>query len=132
MSIQSRRRSVLAAVTVLVLAAAGPVWAAARIQNVEGSPIPAGLSAEQIDKAMKAGGATRGWIVKSMGAGHLEATIFVRSHMAQVDIRYADGSYSITYKDSQNLGYANGKIHRNYNKWVQNLNMDIQRAFAML
>ena len=74
----------------------------------------------------------RGWIVKKIEPGQLEATIYVRSHMAQVTIDYTASGYSIRYKDSTNLGYKDGKIHRNYNKWVQNLNMDIQRAFAML
>ncbi len=126
------RRSILTLSAVILLAQSTAVWAARAIQDVQGSPIPAGLSDKQIQGAIVSGGQTRGWVVKRVGAGHMEATLFVRSHMAKVDIRYADGNYSITYKDSQNLGYANGKIHRNYNKWVQNLNMDIQRAFAML
>ncbi|TOP12853.1 hypothetical protein CGH23_04310, partial [Vibrio parahaemolyticus] len=27
---------------------------------------------------------------------------------------------------------SDGKIHRNYNRWVNNLNVDIQRALALL
>ena len=78
------------------------------------------------------GGKARGWIVKEIGPGHARATIYVRSHMAKVDIRFDQTVYSIVYHSSDNLGYANGRIHKNYNKWVQNLNMDIQRAFAMM
>ena len=107
-------------------------WAARDIQNIEGSTIPAGLSDRQIQAAMVSGGQTRGWIVKAVRRGHMEATLFVRSHMAKVDITYAAKGYSIHYRDSKNLGYADGKIHRNYNKWVQNLDMDIQRALALL
>jgi len=110
----------------------GAVYAAAMVENIEGSPIPGGLSDEQIVKAIQQGGATRGWIVKKVSSGHLEATIFVRSHMAKVDINYDAAAYAIRYNSSENLGYKDGRIHRNYNKWVKNLNMDIQRAFAML
>ena len=109
-----------------------PAYAAKAIENVESSPIPGGLSDAQIVKAMQNGGATRGWIVKQVEPGHVVATIYVRSHMAKVDIIYDAAAYSIRYNDSENLGYKDGKIHRNYNKWVLNLNMDIQRAFAML
>ena len=107
-------------------------YAASQIENVEGSPIPDGLSDEQIVKTMQTGGMVRGWIIKQLEPGHLEATIYVRSHMAKVDIHYDAAAYSILYNDSEDLGYKNGKIHRNYNKWVKNLDMDIQRAFAML
>ncbi len=106
--------------------------AASEIENVEGSPIPSSLNDEQIVKTMQTGGMVRGWIIKQLEPGHLEATIYVRSHMAKVDITYDAAAYSIRYNDSENLGYKNGKIHRNYNKWVKNLDMDIQRAFAML
>ncbi len=116
----------------MALLLAGNAHAAKPIENVEGSSIPAGLSDEQIAKTIQRGGAARGWVIKKVAAGHLEATIFVRSHMAKVDINYSNDSYSIRYNDSENLGYKNGKIHRNYNKWVKTLNMDIQREFAML
>ncbi len=110
----------------------GAAYAAKMVENVEGSPIPGGLSDAQIVKVIQEGGATRGWIVKKVEAGHLEATIYVRSHMGKVDIMYDAAAYAIRYNSSENLGYKNGKIHRNYNKWVNNLNMDIQRALAML
>ena len=126
------RRMLLSAGVFFLLLHPASVWAGRPIVDVEGSPIPAGLSDKQIQTAMKSGGETRGWIVKTVADGQMEATLFVRSHMAKVDIYYGNGEYAIRYKDSENLGYKNGKIHRNYNKWVQNLNMDIQRAFAML
>jgi hypothetical protein len=125
------KRYFLVLVAVLLMTQASWVLAAKPIENIEGSRIPAGLTDEQIQAAMVTGGKIRGWIVKPVDSGHMEATLFVRSHMAKVDIRYDANTYSITYKDSENLGYENGKIHRNYNKWIANLNMDIQRAFAL-
>ena len=129
------KRTFIGAVLALVtstLLLSSPAYAAKAIENIEASPIPSGLSDAQIVKAMQNGGATRGWIVKQVEPGHVEATIYVRSHMAKVDIMYDAAAYSIRYNNSENLGYKDGKIHRNYNKWVNNLNMDIQRAFAML
>ena len=105
---------------------------AAKLVNVVGSPIPGGLSDAQIVTAIQAGGKTRGWVVKKLARGHLEATLFVRSHIAKVDINYDGEQYSITYKDSTNLKYKDGKIHRNYNSWVKNLDTDIQREMAMI
>ena len=98
------------------------------VQNMENVPITTtqDLSMMDIERAIVNGGKVRGWQSRIIEPGHIEATIHVRKHMAKVDIHYTTESYSITYKDSEALKYKNGKIHRNYNKWVQNLNNDIQ------
>ncbi|MEA1136039.1 hypothetical protein U8M49_27900, partial [Klebsiella pneumoniae] len=46
-------------------------------------------------------------------------------YYAAIDIRYTRNSYAITYRDSRDLGYKDGKIHRNYNRWVSMLDRDI-------
>jgi hypothetical protein len=46
--------------------------------------------------------------------------------MAEVRVNYTATSYSITYANSQNLRASGGKIHKNYNRWVNNLDKDIQ------
>ena len=59
----------------------------------------------------------------------IQAQINVRNrYYAEIDIRYTGTSYAITYRDSQELGYKNGKIHRNYNRWVSMLDRDIMAA----
>jgi hypothetical protein len=57
----------------------------------------------------------------------MQCTLYIRDHMAKVDIRYDTSVFSITYADSDNLKYnaEKNKIHRNYNSWVQNLRGDI-------
>ena len=40
--------------------------------------------------------------------------------------------YSITYKESTNLDYMNGQIHRNYNGWIENLDRDIRANLLSL
>jgi len=128
----TQRTFIVLAATVIALWGSAAVHAAAGVQDVEDSPLPPDLTDEQIQKVMVSAGLTRGWVVKAVGPGHMEAILHIRTHMAKVDITYDTSVYSIRYKDSENLGYKNGTIHRNYNKWVQNLNMDIQRTLVLL
>jgi hypothetical protein len=52
--------------------------------------------------------------------------------MAVVDVNYTPQTYSITYKDSSNLGYDGQSIHKNYNGWVQNLDKAIRAQLGAL
>jgi hypothetical protein len=72
----------------------------------------------------------RGWVPRVVQPGIIEARLTVRSHQALVEITYTDNSYAITYKDSENLDYSNGSIHRNYNRWVVNLSDTIQKEIS--
>jgi hypothetical protein len=102
------------------------------IHNVEKQAIVAGedLSMGQVETAIIRGGAYRDWSMRVVESGHIEGTLNLRSHEAIVDILYTTEDYSIVYKDSRDLGYEDGKIHRNYNKWIVNLNSDIQRELT--
>jgi hypothetical protein len=119
-----------AALLALLLALLLPSDADARtrtIQNVENAPIPAGLDMKAIGDAIIDGCSTRNWQASLVEAGHMQCTLYIRDHMAKVDIRYDTEAFSITYADSDNLKYdaEKNKIHRNYNSWVQNLRGDI-------
>ena len=119
----------LIACTSLFLAFASTnVLAAKAIQNIDSSPISSSrfLSIEEVERAIIEGCRVRGWQPSVIAPGQIEAVLYIRSHVARVDIPFTTESYSIFYKDSINLDYKNGKIHRNYNKWVLNLNKDIQ------
>ena len=98
------------------------------ILNIENSPITSTqpLSLLDVERAIIEGSRVRGWQPRVIEPGHIEAVLYIRSHTAKVDIHFDTKAYSITYKDSFNLDYKNGRIHRNYNKWVRNLNSDIQ------
>ncbi|MCL2916446.1 hypothetical protein L2725_22170 [Shewanella corallii] len=100
------------------------------VKNVQSAPVTFNLTLEQVKTAILQSGIDRGWVMKEVSPGVIRAEIFVRSHHAVVDIDYNDKSYSINYVTSDNLKYANGKIHRNYNRWVNNLDVDIKRALA--
>ena len=98
------------------------------ILNIENSPVNSTqeLTVDDVERAIIEGARVRGWQPRVVEPGHVEAVLYIRSHVATVDIYFGTTSYSITYKDSVNLDYKDGRIHRNYNKWVQNLNSDIQ------
>ena len=71
----------------------------------------------------------REWTVQRFGPQLVQAEITVRNqYYAAIDIRYTRNSYAITYRDSRDLGYKDGKIHRNYNRWVNNLVSNIMAA----
>lgn len=102
--------------------------AAAKVLNFENQPITATLSMAEISKAIIESGAGRGWKMKETAPGEITAKIIVRTHTATILVTYSPSSYSIVYQDSTNLKYKNGKIHRNYNKWIQFLKDDIDLA----
>lgn len=98
------------------------------VLNIENAPIEISgkHSSKDIKKAIIRAGAGLGWNMKPKKAGHIVGTLFLRKHVAIIDIKYKKKSYSITYKDSQKLDYDGTNIHKNYNSWVQNLNRQIQ------
>ena len=75
--------------------------------------------------AIDRGAARMGWIVKEQGPNSVLATLDLRTHHAVVEITYNTKSYSIAYKESNNLNYDGKSIHRNYNGWVHNLQNSI-------
>jgi hypothetical protein len=60
------------------------------------------------------------------GPGVIKGRLQSRDHSVDVRIPYTATSYSINYESSMNLKAADGKIHKNYNRWVNNLDHDIQ------
>ena len=104
------------------------------IMNIEDAPIEISEkhTSKDIKKAIIRAGAGLGWNMKSKKPGQIRGSLFLRDHVAIVDIRYTKKSYSITYKDSQNLNYDGTNIHKNYNSWVQNLSRRIQVQFSTI
>lgn len=87
---------------------------------------------DEIKKAIIRAGASLGWEMKPVSPGHVIGTLHLRSHTAVVDVTYNPQTYSIVYKDSVNLKYSGGQIHRNYNGWIQNLDRNIKAQLGML
>lgn len=57
----------------------------------------------------------------------MRATLKLRGHIAVMDIPYDEQRFSIRYVDSTNLNYDGTNIHPNFNFWVRNLELDIER-----
>lgn len=125
-----------AVVVFAVLAASPPAADAKKLAPVYNpEPIPVGkANAEQVRKAIRQALSKRGWAAKDQGPGHVVGTLSVRKHMAKVDIRFDGKTVRIKYKDSEELNYKKDGdaelIHPNYNKWVQNLENDINFALS--
>ncbi|QYJ74635.1 hypothetical protein [Shewanella sp. FJAT-52076] len=81
---------------------------------------------EKVEQSILTATRKRGWVSRVVEPGLIEAQISVRSHGANVLIPFNQHSYSIHYKDSANLDFDEGSIHRNYNKWVHNLSKSIR------
>ena len=89
-------------------------------------PADAQVSEEKMKTVIVNALQKREWTVQRLSPQLVQAEITVRGQFyAAIDIRYTRNSYAITYRDSRDLGYKDGKIHRNYNRWVNNLDSDI-------
>lgn len=87
-------------------------------------------SDSQMKTAILAAGRDRQWIMRPQQPGVISGHLMQRDHTADIRITYDANSYSINYVGSNNLLAAPGKIHRNYNRWVNNLDRDIQLHLA--
>ncbi|WP_391488783.1 hypothetical protein [Leclercia tamurae] len=88
--------------------------------------VSAGHTADQVRTAILKAGQKREWVMSENGPGVIKGRLQARDHFAEVKITYSATSYSINYENSLNLNAADGKIHKNYNRWVNNLDHDIQ------
>jgi hypothetical protein len=107
------------------------------IHNVLNAPIPRPVSGhqptmEEVSRAITAAGRRLGWTVAEERPGELTGWLKLRSHLAVVSIVHDTTTFSIAYRDSQNLLYAGDGIHRNYNNWIRNLERTIQTEISKL
>ena len=98
------------------------------------------MKLEDVTKSIIIAGNGLGWQMKKVKHGEINATLYLRDHVARVNIIYTTTSYSINYVDSTNLDYKasdpnhDGKavIHSNYNGWIQNLSRAINNQVYSL
>jgi hypothetical protein len=101
----------------------------APVMNVNQSVIGTHNDA-QIRQAILYAGLNRGWIMNQVSDGVIDGKILLRGHQANIRVTYNANSYQINYVSSSNMDAKDGKIHSNYNRWVANLNKDIQMELA--
>jgi hypothetical protein len=97
------------------------------IYNVSKHKIDHPQSSSKVYAAIKKSGNRLGWKISKIKPGVARGKLYLRSHMAIVNIYYNSRSYSIRYVNSKNLKYnaQNMTIHKNYNSWIQNLEREI-------
>jgi hypothetical protein len=106
------------------------------IYNVEKAPITTAdgksLTMQQVNTAIFRAGSRLGWQMQQEKPGRLSGRIALRTHSAVIDVEHDTKSYSIKYRDSQNLDAKDGMIHRNYNGWIQNLDKAIRTELSLI
>jgi hypothetical protein len=107
----------------------------APVRNIIESPVvtnKANPSMEEVRQAIVRAGTQLTWQMKPDRPGHIVCTLVLRTHVAVVDIDYSPKFYSIKYKDSTNLEYNAGTIHRNYNGWIDHLDKGIKAQLSTI
>ncbi len=92
------------------------------------------ITTKDVRNAIIKAGVNKGWAIRDISDGVLKGEITVRQHYAVIEITYSDKTYSIKYIDSSNLSYnpSVNTIHGNYNRWISNLDRDIQLNLSRL
>lgn len=110
----------------------------AGIENLSGRPATSydgsSLTLEQVEQAILTGMAVRGWRPRTRQPGLITAELNLRQHQAVIEIPYDHTQYAIRYVSSDNMDESKSgeRIHRNYNRWVRNLDADIQKKLTLM
>jgi hypothetical protein len=88
----------------------------------------ADLSIEDSLKAIHKGAARRNWDVQEVGPGEALATFRFWDHIAVVRITYDESVFSISLVSSDRLLQKDGKIHKNFNRWIESLAASISKS----
>jgi len=114
----------------LLLAWAAPSWGA-DLHDPDPVAIPAGMSGENVVKAIKNAMVVQAWALDNEAPGHIVASFSPNDHVARVTISYDEKEVRVAYLDSVNPNFkeedGQREIHRNYNKWVEALAQQIGR-----
>ena len=92
----------------------------------QGLPPEREYSQVQVQQAIISALEARQWRVGRVEPTQIYASISVRQrHHASIVIDYSPIDFKIRYRSSQGLDYEDGTIHRNYNRWVNNLRAEV-------
>jgi hypothetical protein len=125
-----KRLLLIAPVLLLLVACAKPIYNVDKAAFVTGSGSTPSLA--EVRGAIIAAATSKGWTVQDIDPTHLKVTLNIREHMAQVVVEYSANFFSITYLDSVNLGHDGNNIHRNYNRWIRNMEVRIKERIVAL
>ena len=99
--------------------------------------VPAGLTAVQVAKGVRAALIGRGWTVTGQQDGSVSASLSRNEWVAKIRVDYTTAQVQIRYVDSINLKYKVKRdgtrlIHSNYMGWMQYLSGDIGRNLELI
>ena len=119
----------------LVVAAAvdGVAVALEPVYDVVDHPLPGSaqhLSMDAIRGAIMAACKQRQWLFRASGQGELLATQEAHGYRAKVKVTYSQKAYSISLV-ATNMERSGNEIYGKYNRWVRNLEKDIDVQLAV-
>jgi len=86
----------------------------------------------QMKLAIIEAGISRKWVMTPVSPGVINGRLAQRDFVANIRITYTSQNYRIDYVSSENLKAEEGEIHNNYNRWITNLDQDIQLRLSAL
>jgi predicted small lipoprotein YifL len=116
--------------TLMVLALLSTVACTSKPLYTPSRVIPASIHAdqEQVKQSILKNLVARKWTVQRISPNLIQAEITVRETFhVEIDIDYSATDYKIVYRDSRGMDYKDGKIHKNYIRWVRLLDKGILR-----
>ena len=129
------QRTLIKGLLVLALAmTAAPAWADEEISDPVDVPVEGVATTSQVQRAVKASMARRGWVPGREKAGYIEGTLTKGDrYFVRIGVSYDDTKITIRYLDSDGLDYdaEDGTIHSSYNKWMRMLSREIGVNLAL-
>ncbi|GKX52372.1 hypothetical protein [Budvicia aquatica] len=108
-----------------IVGCSGNVPARNKTSDINGSFTPA-----QIEKAIVDAGTGQGWEMKQVRDGVITGKLITRQSYVDIRIPYTSSKYTIEYVGSKNLTVSMDRVPSDYNRWVANIDRDIQQNLA--
>jgi len=130
----SNRIGLVASILCCALLLATPSANADQLVKVVDHPIVSArsLDLEEIRRRVVLAASKRGWTIEADGQQQLKAIIAAGGgqYQAVVAITYTDRAYSITLVESKGFGQRGDTISGRANRWIRNLERDIEVILA--
>ncbi len=115
-------RPLLLGLALLGLIACSRIQPIAVVHQQVPADAPAVHSAQALQPALLRALVRGRWTVEEVQPNQVLARIDLRGEQsASITVDYVDGRYDIRYRDSSELQYADGSIHKRYNSLVKKL-----------
>jgi hypothetical protein len=114
-----------------------PFAAQSSVPLVDPAPlaVPAGLDLATVRKEITRALIGRSWVVSAERPGEIDATLRLRKHVAQVQIRYDERQVQLSYVSSEHLDFkekrGQRKIHKNYLNWIRYVMTDLSQNLSI-